>query len=684
MSEQPPIQIHLDNVRFSYGVTVPAPVAATPAPASGFRGSLAAAPVPHAGTNGEGCGANDGCNAPGTTSARNSATGADGAVGAERDGAHAEALAGVSLDIRAGERVCILGSNGSGKSTLLQLMNALIAPTAGTVRIMGIDPMEPGGAIAVRRQVAMVFQHPEDQMVTSVAADDVAFGPENLGIEPAEIARRVDAALTAVGMADRAGADPADLSGGQKQRIAIAGALAMEPRILLLDEPCAMLDAAGHRAIADIIDRLSARGITIVHVTHFMDDALRADRVIVMDRGRVAMDGVPADVFADRGAVRRLGLELPFPLQLADRLEGLLADGRDAGAAAGDEVAAGADRGPAGATAVTFDPVAATAASATIAPAACASSPAIDVQRVSFSYASARPSRRRRLFARPRMTGPLALDGVSFSVEAGTCAALVGQTGSGKSTTSELVCALKLPGTGRVVVDGVDTADLSRRRELRRHVGYVSQLPERQLFAETVYDDIAFGPRNLGLAEDEVRARAIEALDAVGLEADDALLERSPFALSGGQQRSVALAGILAMRQPVLVLDEPMAGLDPAGRAHVRRILTDLKHRDTTLLVVTHSMDDVAELADQVIVLDHGKKVADGSPRDVFCVDRPLTPGLPDALAYSRELVRAGVSAPLDPEPLTLDGLAMRLIANGCADAARTHLEEAIAHGTAR
>ena len=609
------------------------------------------------------------------------------------DRAGAEALAGVTLDIRAGEHVCVLGGNGSGKSTMLQLMNALLLPTSGSVRVMGLDPADPddpGEALAIRRRVAMVFQHPEDQMVTSIAADDVAFGPENLGVPADEIARRVDAALAAVGMADRAGADPADLSGGQKQRIAIAGALAMDPRVLLLDEPCAMLDADGHRAIAGIIEQLNARGITIVHVTHFMEDAMRAERVIVMERGRVALDGAPTEVFADRAAIRRLGLELPFPLQLADRLEGLLAGGCDAGTAGAiPPAASAAATGTAGVAAKTGrGPAPAPSSAAMAAAAACPSatgtpSPAIDVQDVSFSYASARPARR-RLFARARMTGPLALDGVSFSVEAGTCAALVGQTGSGKSTTSELVCALKMPGEGRVVVDGVDTADLSRRRELRRHVGYVSQLPERQLFAETVYDDIAFGPRNLGLAEDEVRARALEALRAVGLEADDALLERSPFALSGGQQRSVALAGILAMRQPVLVLDEPMAGLDPAGRAHVRRILAALKRSGTTLLLVTHSMDDVADLADQVIVLDRGRKVADGSPRDVFCAGAPATPGLPDALACSRELVRAGVSAPLDPEPLTLDGLAMRLIANGCADAARAHLEEAIARGAAR
>ena len=532
-----------------------------------------------------------------------------------------EVLHGVTMRIRAGEHVCILGGNGSGKSTTVQLMNALLTPTDGQMRVMGLDPRDPASALEIRRQVAMVFQHPEDQMVTSIAADDVAFGPENLGVEPAEIARRVDESLAAVGMLDQAQADPADLSGGQKQRIAIAGALAMQPRVLLLDEPCAMLDEAGHHDIQQIIDELNARGITIVHVTHFMEDALRAGRVIVMDHGRVALDGTPEQVFSERATIRRLKLELPFEMRLQDRLEGV------ADAAAPTRRA---DRQPAPATSKPADGVAVD--SARIASAA-ATVPAIAFERVTYSYAAAasarkKPSRlpwKRRRSAR----GPLALDDVSFTVAPGTLAALVGQTGSGKSTCTELTCALKVPVSGHVRIAGIDTADLSRRRELRTQVGYISQLPERQLFAETVFDDVAFGPRNLGLSDDEVRGRVLDAISSVGLVANDALLGRSPFALSGGQQRAVALAGILAMRQPIIVLDEPMAGLDPSGRGYVREILRDLKRRGTTMLMVTHSMDDAAELADQVIALDHGRVVADGTPRDVFASELRAMEGQP-------------------------------------------------------
>lgn len=573
-------------------------------------------------------------------------------------GAAAEALAGVSLSIHAGEHVCILGGNGSGKSTLAQMLNALLVPSAGTVRVLGLDSAASEDAPAIRRQVAMVFQHPEDQMVTSIAADDVAFGPENLGVSAPQIAARVDNALEAVGMARLAHADPADLSGGQKQRIAIAGALAMEPRILVLDEPCAMLDAEGHRAIQGIIHSLARRGITIVHITHFMDDALKADRVIVMERGRVALEGTPEQVFQQQETAQQLGLELPFRLQLAGRLR---AAGRDVPPTADTDeliraLASTCSHGQNGAPAA--EHVETGVAEAHLGPGA-----ALAFDRVSFSYASARSARKKPHFWQRRASkevGPLAVDDLSFAVRPGTLTALVGRTGSGKSTTVELACALKAPSSGHVVVDGIGTGDLSRRRALRSRVGYVSQLPERQLFAETVFDDVAFGPRNLGLSEEEVRTRVEEGLTAVGLPVTDELLTRSPFALSGGQQRSVALAGILAMRQPILVLDEPMAGLDPAGRRTVRKLLLDLKRRGTTLLLVTHSMDDAAELADHIVALEDGRKVADGTPHEVFATAEHL-PGVPAALAFARALAAAGNPEPLTALPLTLDELVCAL-----------------------
>ena len=596
-----------------------------------------------------------------------------------------EALRGITLDIWPGEHVCVLGGNGSGKSTLVQLMNALLTPTSGTVEAFGYNAADPEGAAQIRRRAAMVFQHPDDQMVTSIVADDVAFGPENLGVPQPEIVQRVDAALAAVDMTELAQADPADLSGGQRQRVAIAGALAMQPKALLLDEPSAMLDAKGHRAVQRIVERLNGRGIAIVHVTHFMDDALAADRIVVLERGRIALEGTPDDVFARRDLVRSLGLEQPFTLQLADRLAthlpGLPLTGKgDALAEAiaravfpqGASSPGTADRGaqPAGTEAISRGDSSARTARAAH-PNASALETARDHQddaivfdHVSFSYADDANPRKRRLFGRKRSQRgvrhvPLVLDDVCLTVPRGSLTALIGCTGSGKSTSVELACALKLPRSGRVVVGGVDTSDLERRHELRSQIGYVSQLPERQLFAETVLDDVAFGPRNLHLDSAEVDRRVHDALTAVGLDPTPALLGRSPFALSGGQQRSVAIAGVLAMQTPMLVLDEPMAGLDPAGRARMRSLIQTLRASGVTLLMVTHSMDDVAELADHVVVLDRGKVVAEGSPRQVFEQAPCPAPGLPAPLAFTRTLTAHGVA--LHPAPLTIDDLVTAL-----------------------
>ena len=578
-----------------------------------------------------------------------------------------EALRGVTLEVRRGEHLCILGGNGAGKSTLAQLINALLLPSSGQVRILGLDPTAPGCALEIRRRAAMVFQHPEDQMVTSIVADDVAFGPENLGLPQIEIAKRVDAALEAVDMGERAQADPADLSGGQKQRVAIAGALAMKPEILVLDEPSAMLDADGRNAVRNIVARLRVHGITVVHITHFMEDALHADRVIVMEAGRIAIDGTPAEVFSQGERVRALGLEPPFAIRLAERLNAhgfalpVTADADTLADALAPQLQ--------GDTASDMRLVERTSA-----PAPEPSAPAIVFERVCFPYAHAASARKRRrkLFgggARTPRPDEFAVRDLAFTVDTGSLTALVGRTGSGKSTTVELTCALKVPFAGTVRIAGIDTADLSRRRELRRLVGYVSQLPERQLFAETVGGDIAFGPRNLGLTDDEIATRVREALAAVGLPSNDAFLARSPFALSGGQQRGVALAGILAMRPRILVLDEPMAGLDPAGRAQTRALLAELKRAGTTLLLVTHDMDDVAELADRVIALDNGRIIADGTSAEVFAAaSQPAVPsplGLPSALAFARALEARG-AAPLH-NPLTLDDLVQEVTAHGAA-----------------
>ena len=545
------------------------------------------------------------------------------------------ALDDVTLEVCRGERVCVLGANGSGKSTLASVICGLLAPDEGDVELAG-HVVCTGGVPDLaayrdaRRQLGLVFQNPDDQIVTSVVADDVAFGPENLGVPRAQIAVRVARELRRVAMEKYAHADPSRLSGGQRQRVCIAGALAMEPAVLVLDEPSSLLDVRGRAAIMRVMGRLAAAGATLVHVTHFMDEALTADRVIVMQHGRVALEGTPDEVFATKNAqvIEALGLEMPFEARLTAALRADAADGKVAAVAApsGEKPAAPA------------------------APVPAAEPPAILARDLGFSY------------------GPdaQALDGVSFEVPVRATTAIVGQTGSGKSTLLRLLCGLEAADAGSLTVCGINAATKRGRCQVRRAVGYVMQHPERQLFAQTVAEDVAFGPRNQGLSAAEVERRVAHALDLVGL-ADRR--DASPFELSGGQQRLAAIAGVLAMEPELLVLDEPTAGLDPRGRARLRALMADLAAHGVTLLQVTHSMEDAAR-ADHVVLLDQSHVLAAGTPAEVFCpANEPqLTAvglGLPRPLAYAREHA-------LDARPLTLEALVAALRAQD-AEEARSH-----------
>ncbi|MDP2856865.1 MAG: energy-coupling factor transporter ATPase [Bacillota bacterium] len=238
-----------------------------------------------------------------------------------------EALSGIDLEIARGEFVAVIGPNGSGKSTLAKHFNALLLPTEGRVLVAGRDTRDPDLLWEVRRSAGMVFQNPDNQLVATVVEEDVAFGPENLGVEPEQIVRRVESSLDAVGMLARREYAPHELSGGQKQRVAIAGILAMEPEILVLDEPTAMLDPLGRREVLEtVMDLNRQKGITVVFITHFMDEAVRADRVIVMDKGRVVLQGPPREVFGQIDMLHSVGLDVPQIAEVARRLRDMGVD----------------------------------------------------------------------------------------------------------------------------------------------------------------------------------------------------------------------------------------------------------------------------------------------------------------------------------------------------------------------
>lgn len=598
------------------------------------------------------------------------------------------ALDGIDLNIEDGEFFCILGGNGSGKSTFAKHLNALLQPDAGTVRINGMDASDPELVYDIRSTAGMVFQNPDDQLVATLVEDDVAFGPENLGVPSAQIAQRVREALKGVGLVGFERHETHALSGGQKQRVALAGVLAMEPRVLVLDEASSMLDPRGRKGLMKVCRALHDRGMTIVMITHFMEEAAEADRVAVFRAGRVAMLGAPEEILTRADELAQLNLDMPASCCLGRALRAkgvpVCAQVREADMVA--EIAqvyaerSGAD--VAGRPSASDSRVLDHASSA--ADGMVASEPVIEISHLSHSYSlSARERRRWRkrsttvgASGKQALWGndpnsPWALRDVSLTVRRGEFLGLAGHTGSGKSTLVQHLNGLIRPQEGSVCALGLDLSSKKGAAAVKAKVGVVFQYPERQLFAETVAQDVAFGPRNLGLPQDEVVRRVATSLARVGLDLA-AIGDKSPFELSGGQQRRVAFAGVLAMEPEVLVLDEPMAGLDPAARRDFLELIDRLHREGLTVVMVSHSMDDLANCCDRIVVMNEGAVFADGTPAQVFAHANELKSiglGVPAAQRMALSLVQAGVALRCD-KLYTVEALADELAGMllGCAD----------------
>lgn len=598
------------------------------------------------------------------------------------------ALDGVDLNIEDGEFFCILGGNGSGKSTFAKHLNALLQPDAGTVRINGMDASDPELVYDIRSTAGMVFQNPDDQLVATLVEDDVAFGPENLGVPSAQIAQRVREALKGVGLVGFERHETHALSGGQKQRVALAGVLAMEPRVLILDEASSMLDPRGRKGLMKACRALHARGMTIVMITHFMEEAAEADRVAVFQTGRVAMLGTPDEILTRANELVQLNLDMPESCRLgmALRAKGVpvCAQVREADMVA-EIVRAYAERSGAD---IARRPFASGSRmldnASSAADGIAASEPVIEISHLSHSYSlSARERRRWRkrsttadASSKQALWGndpnsPWALRDVTLTVRRGEFLGLAGHTGSGKSTLVQHLNGLIRPQEGNVCALGFDLSSKKGAAAVKAKVGVVFQYPERQLFAETVAQDVAFGPRNLGLPQDEVARRVASSLARVGLDLA-AIGDKSPFELSGGQQRRVAFAGVLAMEPEVLVLDEPMAGLDPAARRDFLELIGRLHDEGLTVVMVSHSMDDLANCCDRIVVMNEGAVFAEGTPTQVFAHADELKSiglGVPAAQRMALALAQAGV--PLRCDRLyTVEALADELagLLLGCAD----------------
>ena len=600
------------------------------------------------------------------------------------------ALDGVSLHVRKGEFLCILGGNGSGKSTLAKHLNALLIPDEGAVKVQDMATAVADCTYRIRETVGMVFQNPDDQLVASLVEDDVAFGPENLGIPTDELRERVTQALEDVGLSGFERHETHALSGGQKQRVAIAGVLAMNPAVLVLDEASAMLDPRGRAGLMRVCRELHERGMTIVMITHYMEEAAQADRVVVMERGHVALEGTPDEVLVQARALAHLNLDVPFAARLSLDLrdagmtvqptvdaEKLAREVLALGEAAGICAAAGANAGtPDAADGIDFP----TCEGDADAPAL------IEFQDVSFTYdaAEAKKQRKRKQAPAARQAkwgnspdSLWAVRDVSLQVRRGEFLGVAGHTGSGKSTLIQHMNGILKPTSGRVLIDGVDVASKGAESKVRGSIGVVFQYPEHQLFAETVYKDVAFGPRNLGLSDEEVDALVRSSLERVGLSFDE-LAEKSPFELSGGQKRRVALAGVLAMDPQVLVLDEPAAGLDPASKRSFLQMIARLHDQGLTVVMVSHCMDDLASMCDRVAVMNEGRLLGVGAPERLFLHARKLKEvglGTTEAQAFA-EALRAG-GWPLEQGKLYTEKDLANMIAAAC-DASRGGAGDAV------
>ena len=571
-------------------------------------------------------------------------TDAEGNVTGEKN-----AVDSVSLDVEKGEFIAILGHNGSGKSTLAKHINAILMPTSGILYVNGKDTADARNIWDIRQSAGMVFQNPDNQIIETVVEEDVGFGPENLGVETEEIWKRVESALGKVGMLEFRKHSPSRLSGGQKQRVAIAGVLAMHPDCIVLDEPTAMLDPHGRKEVIQTLKELNEKEkVTIILITHHMNEAALADKIFVMNEGKIALQGTPKEVFSHYDEMKKIGLDVPVSTEIAHGLkkygwhmpddiiseEELLDSikknlpekaekGTEHRVKQKNESKAEQDNREAQQQKDSGEVI-------------------LSLRDVNYIYSADTVYRRH------------ALKNVSLDIWKGEFIAVIGHTGSGKSTLIQHLNGLNKPSSGKILYKGQDISEKSfKLSDLRKKVGLVFQYPEYQLFETTVLLDVAFGPKNLGCDREQAEQQAREALALVGL--PEECYEMSPFELSGGQKRKAAIAGVLAMNPEVLILDEPTAALDPYGRDEILSILEDLhRKKNITILLVSHSMDEVARFAQRIIVMDKGEILMDGTPADIFRRHKELEEiGLaaPQAMYIMKELKEYGL--PVDTEIFT-------------------------------
>ncbi len=544
-------------------------------------------------------------------------------------------LNGISLHVPQGQFLAILGPNGCGKSTLAKHLNALLLPKSGTVWIDGKKTSNIETLWDIRRQVGMVFQNPDNQIIGTTVEEDTAFALENQNLPSGFIQQKVMQSLKSVNLFHKRKTAPNRLSGGQKQRVAIAGTIAAQVRCIVLDEPTAMLDPAARRDVMELVHRLNKeQGITVVLITHHTDEVADADSILLMKEGTIFKQGTPQEIFSHPQWLREVKMDIPQGTLLAERLrqrgfplttpmlhEEVLIDELNKmlphhGANSLEEGAA---------TKTSGDPI-------------------LQIKNICCTY-HAKTANENKV-----------LKEITFDIYPGEWLGIVGTSGCGKTTLIKHLNGLLKASAGDILFEGNSIYHKKfRLSALRKEVGLVFQYPEHQLFGSTVLKDVCYGPLNMKMSTEQAERSARESLQLVGIKEES--YYSNPLDLSGGEKRRVAIAGILAMNPKVLILDEPAAGLDPETKQMIFSLLTKIKkERDLSIVVVSHHMEDIAEYADRMIVLRDGKIEDQGTPKEVFSHSKALCEmgiGIPQITRITKALIEKGV--PLSHPAITVD-----------------------------
>ncbi len=504
-------------------------------------------------------------------------------------------LKGIDLEVRKGEFLAIAGRTGCGKSTLCYAINALVPHSfggkmEGSVFVAGIDTRESTPA-EMARKVGIVAQSAESQLVGLTVEEDVEFGLENISLPVPEIKSRSKEALNVVNMVAFKDKSPWNLSGGQKQRLAIASALAFNPEILVLDNPTAELDPIGKEEVLETIAMLNKEhGITIMIVDQELHEVMPyADRLAILDDGRIIMIDSPEKVLDQAQTVRAAGVKLPDVTEIGYQLR--------------------KDKIWPGGLAITLDQAEKKIRqfiSGGFTPAPLIErekvnpgEPLIEIQNVSFNYPD----------------GPTVLNDVSLTIRRGEFITMMGQNGTGKTTLAKHLNGLLKPISGNILIEGLNTKEESLGR-LATKVGYVFQNPDHQIFSKNVAEELAFGPKNLGWSEENINTAVERALKDIGLE-DRA--EAEPFFMGLAERKLIAIASILIMEPDVLVLDEPATGADYGVALKIMRYISNLHKHGLTVVIITHDVSLATNYASRLLVMHGGQVALDGTPEDVLC-----------------------------------------------------------------